>query len=589
MGSLSYLNKYLYKYRGSLLMGLLFTIFYNVFGVIQGPMIRKSIDSLSVVLSGEKNVEQANTQILIYGLVILGTTLISGVFLYFQRKTIIGVSRLIEFDLKNEIYKHYQQLPLSFYRKNNTGDLMNRISEDVNHVRNYLGPAIMYSLNMVTLFIITVSIMINVNPTLTLYTIIPLPLLVITIYSVHNRISARSEEIQKTLSNLSTFVQEAFSGIRVLKSYSRETKSYEQFHTLSNDYKNRALGLTLINSLFFPIILFLIGMSTVMIIWVGGKQVIEGTITDGNIAEFIFYLNKLSWPVASLGWITSMVRRAEVSQGRINEFLNTHTSLSSEEGLMPAIKGNLRFDNVRLQYANSKTEALKGISFEIKAGETLAIVGNTGSGKSTIAYLACRLYDPSSGTISVDGIPLKSMDLQYYRSYTGFVPQEVFLFSDTIRANIQFGKDHATEEEVRLAAKQAGLSNNIEHFPEQYDTILGERGITLSGGQKQRVSIARALIRNPQLLILDDCLSAVDTQTEDEILGHLKTVMRNKTSLIISHRLSSVKLANRVIVLENGEIKEEGTHDQLIQKGGIYFQMYQKQIADKQTNLQENL
>ncbi len=589
MGSLSYLNKYLYKYRGSLLMGLLFTIFYNAFGIVQGPLIRESINSLSKVLSGKENLEGAKTQILIYGLTILGTTLISGIFLYFQRKTIIGVSRLIEFDLKNEIYKHYQQLPLSFYRKNNTGDLMNRISEDVNHSRNYLGPAIMYGLNLIVLFIITISLMMSVNLKLTFYTLIPLPLLVLTIYSVHNKISHRSEEIQRTLSNLSTFVQEAFSGIRVLKSYSREHKSYEQFHTMSNDYKDKALGLTLINSLFFPIILFLIGMSTVMIVWIGGEQVISGNIEPGNIAEFIFYLNKLSWPVASLGWITSMVRRAEVSQGRINEFLNTHTSLSSEEGLMPNIKGSLRFDNVTLQYANSKTPALKGVSFEIKAGETIAIVGNTGSGKSTIAYLACRLYDPTSGSISVDGIPLKSLDLQYYRSYTGFVPQEVFLFSDTIRANIQFGKDHATEEEVRLAAKQAGLANNIEHFPDQYETILGERGITLSGGQKQRVSIARALIRNPQLLILDDCLSAVDTQTEDEILGHLKTVMENKTSLIISHRLSSVKLANRIIVLEDGEIREEGTHEALLLKGGIYFQMYQKQIADKQTNVQEYL
>lgn len=589
MGSLSYLNKYLYKYRGSLLMGLLFTIFYNAFGIVQGPLIRESINSLSKVLSGKENLEGAKTQILIYGLTILGTTLISGIFLYFQRKTIIGVSRLIEFDLKNEIYRHYQQLPLSFYRKNNTGDLMNRISEDVNHSRNYLGPAIMYGLNLIVLFIITISLMMSVNLKLTFYTLIPLPLLVLTIYSVHNKISHRSEEIQRTLSNLSTFVQEAFSGIRVLKSYSREHKSYEQFHTMSNDYKNKALGLTLINSLFFPIILFLIGMSTVMIVWIGGEQVISGNIEPGNIAEFIFYLNKLSWPVASLGWITSMVRRAAVSQERINEFLNTKTSLSSDEGLMPNIKGTLRFNKVTLQYPNSKTPALKGVSFEIKAGETVAIVGNTGSGKSTIAYLACRLYDPTSGTISVDGIPLKSLDLQYYRSYTGFVPQEVFLFSDTIRANIQFGKDHATEEEVRLAAKQAGLANNIEHFPEQYDTILGERGITLSGGQKQRVSIARALIRNPQLLILDDCLSAVDTQTEDEILGHLKTVMQNKTSLIISHRLSSVKLANRIIVLEDGEIREEGTHEELLLKGGIYFQMYQKQIADKQTNVQEYL
>lgn len=589
MGSLSYLNKYLYKYRGSLLMGLFFTVFYNIFGVIQGPMIRESINSLSKVLSGKENIDEAQTQILIYGLTILGTTLISGVFLYFQRKTIIGISRHIEFDLKNEIYKHYQQLPLSFYRKNNTGDLMNRISEDVNHVRNYLGPAIMYGLNLIILFVITISLMMSVNLKLTFYTLIPLPLLVFTIYSVHNRISHRSEEIQRSLSNLSTFVQEAFSGIRVLKSYSRESKSYEQFHALSNEYKTKALGLTLINSLFFPIILFLIGMSTVMIVWIGGEQVISGNIEPGNIAEFIFYLNKLSWPVASLGWITSMVRRAAVSQERINEFLTTHTSLSSDEKLMPSIKGNLRFDNVVLHYPNAKKPALKGISFEIKAGETVAIVGNTGSGKSTIAYLACRLYDPTSGTISVDGIQLKSLDLHYYRSYTGFVPQEVFLFSDTIRANIQFGKDHATEGEIKLAAQQAGLAGNIEHFPEQYDTMLGERGITLSGGQKQRVSIARALIRNPQLLILDDCLSAVDTQTEDEILGHLKTVMRNKTSLIISHRLSSVKLANRVIVLEDGEIREEGTHDELIKKGGIYFQMYQKQIADKQTNVQEYL
>lgn len=587
MGSLQYLNKYLYKYRGRLFMGIIFTILYNIFGIVQGPMIRKSIDSLPEVLSGKGNMEEANTQIIIYGLTILGTTLISGVFLYFQRKTIISVSRFIEYDLKNEVYQHYQQLPISFYRKNNTGDLMNRISEDVNQVRNYLGPAIMYSLNMVVLFAITIWIMIDVNPTLALYTIIPLPLLVITVYSVHNRISKRSEEIQRTLSHLSSFVQEAFSGIRVLKSYAREKQSNEQFQDLSNHYKKKALKLTLINSLFFPIILFLIGTSTVFIVWIGGKEVIAGNITQGNIAEFIFYLNKLSWPVASLGWITSMVRRAEVSQTRINEFLNEKPDLISTDNLKPVVQGAIRFEHVYLRYPNATVDALKDVSFDIKAGETVAIVGNTGSGKSSIAYLICRLYDPNAGSIFIDNTPLKCIDLQYYRSNTGFVPQDVFLFSDTIKANIQFGKDHATDQEVEEAAKKAGLAENIAAFPDQYNTILGERGITLSGGQKQRVSIARALIRNPQLLILDDCLSAVDTQTEDEILDHLKSVMANKTSLIISHRLSTVKLAHRIIVLEEGAIAEEGTHTQLMLKNGIYAQMYQKQITEKQKSILE--
>jgi len=585
MGSLQYLNKYLYKYRGRLFMGILFTILYNVFGIIQGPMIRKSIDSLPEVLSGHGSIDDANTKIIGYGLTILGTTLISGLFLYFQRKTIISVSRFIEYDLKNEIYKHYQDLPISFYRKNNTGDLMNRISEDVNQVRNYLGPAIMYSLNMVVLFVITIWIMVDVNPTLALYTIIPLPLLVITVYSVHNKISKRSEEIQRTLSNLSSFVQEAFSGIRVLKSYAREHKSNEQFHDLSDHYKKKALKLTVINSMFFPIILFLIGTSTIFIVWIGGKEVIDGNITPGNIAEFIFYLNKLSWPVASLGWITSMVRRAEVSQTRINEFLSIHPELTSDAQLKPPVQGDIRFENVTLRYPNATTDALKNISFEIKAGETLAIVGNTGSGKSSIAYLVCRLYDPNSGCIYIDNTPLRSIDLNYYRSNTGFVPQDVFLFSDTIKANIQFGKDYATEEEVHAAATQAGLAKNIASFPDQYQTMLGERGITLSGGQKQRVSIARALIRNPQLLILDDCLSAVDTQTEDEILEHLKSVMANKTSLIISHRLSTVKLAQRILVLDNGSIIEEGTHEALILKNGLYAQMYQKQITEKQKSI----
>ena len=592
MKSLRYLNKYLLKYKYRLLWGIVFTIISNFFQILPAQVVRHAFNLIKegINLHGlyEGFAQQENvydvfaSSILVYGVVILLMALLRGVFLFFVRQTIIVMSRLIENDLKNEIYEHYQSLPLSFYRRNNTGDLMARISEDVSRVRMYIGPAIMYGINLVILFLMVIPYMLSVNVKLTLYTLTPLPVLAISIYYVNNIIERKSDEIQKSLSGITTFVQEAFSGIRVLKSFVREEDSHHNFTNASNTYKDKSLELNFVNSLFFPLVLFLVGLSTIITVYIGGQEVINGSITTGNIAEFIIYVNMLTWPVTSLGWTASLVQRAAASQARINEFLHTKNDIVSRENVQKEIMGDIRFENVDFVYPDTNIQALKNVSFEIKHGETLAIIGNTGSGKSTIANLLPRMYDVSSGRILIDGVDVRDYNLKSLRSQIGYVPQDVFLFSDTISNNIGFGLPSITEEQMVQSTKDADVYENIMRFPDKFETKLGERGITLSGGQKQRVSIARALVREPSILILDDSLSAVDTKTENAILNSLRRIMANRTSIIISHRVSSVKLADRILVLEDGEIIQHGTHEELIGQDGLYKVLYERQLQSEE-------
>ncbi|MBX7126989.1 MAG: ABC transporter ATP-binding protein/permease [Cyclobacteriaceae bacterium] len=589
MKELSYLNKYLFKYKWHFLLGLLFVIISNLFQIYPAQLVRQAID----LVTRETNLYRTLTSdvakdtffsvfarnILMYAGLIVLMALLRGLFLYFVRQTLIVMSRLIEYDLKNEIFQHYQTLPLSFYRRNNTGDLLNRISEDVGRVRMYLGPAIMYGLQLITLFLMLIPVMFHINATLTWYALIPLPLLSISIYYVNNLIEHRSEEIQKSQSNLSTFVQEAFSGIRVIKSFTRESESLGRFRTESQEYKRQSLKLTRVQSLFFPLIIGLVGISTVLTVYAGSVQVIEGTLTFGNIAEFIIYVNLLTWPVASLGYTSSLVQRAAASQKRINEFLKTQTDIVSEKKLVRSVEGRIEFDNVSFTYPDTGIRALRQISFAIEPGQSLAIIGTTGSGKSTISNLVARLYDVTEGEVRIDGIPIRDYEPIHLRNQIGFVPQDVFLFSDTIFNNIGFGLDHPDESVVTQAARDADLYDNIVQFPLGFQTRVGERGITLSGGQKQRVSIARAIARHPRILILDDALSAVDTNTENNILNSMKKVMVDRTTIIISHRVSSAKLANKIIVLDDGAIVEEGTHESLLEKPGVYRELYEKQMV----------
>ena len=596
MKELSYLNKYLFKYKYRLVLGVLFVIISNIFAIIPAWLVRYSIDLISGNIKLYRSFHGMDLQnflysdflagIFIMAALILLMALLRGVFLFLMRQTIIVMSRLIEFDLKNEIYQQYQSLPLSFYRKNNTGDLMARISEDVSRVRMYVGPAIMYSINLMTLFLLVIPYMFSVNVKLSLYALIPLPILSLSIYFVNTIINKRSEEIQKSLSNLSTFVQEAFSGIRVLKAFVREEDSINEFTKASNDYKQKSLNLTFVNALFFPLIMSLIGLSVILTVFVGGAEVINGTITTGNIAEFIIYVNMLTWPVAALGWVTSIIQRAAASQKRINEFLTIENDIVSDKDLDIPLEGNITFENVDFVYPDSGIQALKGVSFEIKAGQSIGIIGTTGSGKSTIANLLCRMYDVSDGNIKIDAHDIQDLNIKSLRNQIGYVPQDVFLFSDTISNNISFGSVNLSEEHIKQAARDSDLDTNIEHFKDGYGTVLGERGITLSGGQKQRLSIARAIARNPKLLILDDALSAVDTKTENTILNSLKKIMEGKTSVIISHRVSSAKLADQIIVLDDGEIIESGTHDSLLKKNGAYRELYDKQLK-KESAAQE--
>ncbi|MCS6821779.1 MAG: ABC transporter ATP-binding protein/permease [Microscillaceae bacterium] len=590
MKPLQHLNKYFWKYRAYLFWGTIFTIISNIFSIASAPLVRYAFDlvkeTLDIYFSFQNSQAQAEVHnifaysVVFYGFLIVLMAVLRGIFLFFVRQTLIVMSRHIEYDLKNEIYAHYQTLPLSFYRQHNTGDLMARISEDVSQVRMYVGPGIMYGISLVTLTSMVIAYMFYINAELAFYTLLPLPFLSISIYYVSYWIEKRSDEIQKVTSDLSTHVQEAFSGIRVIKSFVREEDNVKEFSKKSEEYKQKSLKLAHIESTFYPLMIALIGLSTVFTVYVGGIQVIQGHITEGNIAEFIIYINMLVWPVTSLGWVISIVQRAVASQKRINEFLEIQTDIVSEKNIEKEILGNIRFENVTFRYADSGIVALKNISFEVKQGTSLAILGSTGSGKSTIANLLCRMYDTTEGTIWIDEYDIKDYHVQTLRKQIGYVPQDVFLFSDTIQNNITFGlsPESVSQEAIIQAAKDADLYKNIMDFPHQFETRIGERGITLSGGQKQRLSIARAIVRNPKIMILDDSLSAVDTKTENAILNNLQRIMQNRTTIIISHRVSSAKLADQIIVLDDGKIVEQGTHESLLAQNGIYKTLYEKQL-----------
>ncbi len=555
-------------------------------------MVRSSFDLVALNIDKIDNLKDPTERkafmdvmevaVLKFGLLIVAMALLRGLFLFFMRQTIIVMSRHIEFDQKNDIYEQYQNLPLSFYRRNNTGDLMARISEDVSRIRMYTGPAIMYGINLLVLFVMVISYMVSVNAEFTMYVLLPLPVLSISVYFINTEIEKRSDLIQKSLSNLSTFVQEAFSGIRVIKAYGREQDSADKFAEESNEYRHRSIQLGNVNAWFSPLILSLIGISTILTVYVGGQQAIQGKVSTGNIAEFLIYVNMLTWPVTSLGWVISIAQRAAVSQTRINEFLDNKSEIVSVENRETPIRGVIEFQNVSFTYADTGIEALKNVSFKASPGQSIGILGNTGCGKSTLANLVVRLFDAGSGQILIDGQPIQSWNPRSLRKQMSYVQQDVFLFSDTIRNNILFGNPELGEAEMRNASLQSDLLENVEGFENKFETMIGERGITLSGGQKQRVSIARALVLKPRVLILDDCLSAVDTRTENTILSHLKEEMKDKTTLIISHRISSVNLADTILVMDEGRIVQSGNHDELIKVDGPYKALYEKQLVTEE-------
>ncbi len=584
MKELSYINHYFLKYKTHFIGGILITIIAQIFSLYTPELIGDSIAAIESHLKSDSTNIQSVKKILLNNILwIIVTTLIAGVLTFLMRQTLIVMSRHVEFDLKNEVFKQYERLSQNFYKKNRTGDLMNRISEDVGRVRMYVGPAVMYTINTFIRFSVVIFYMYRVSPKLTFITLLPLPILSYFIFKLSSEINKKSTEFQKNLSVLSSFTQEFFSGVRVIKSYSIENYKQKDFSKLALESNEKSLDLAKTQALFGPLMLLLIGISNLLIISIGGFMYINGSITNiGIIAKFILYINMLVWPVASLGWVSSLVQEAEASQKRINEFLKIEPDIKNEISEKMTFEGNISFDNVSLLYEDTNIKALDNISFDIKRGQTLAIIGRTGSGKSTILSLISRLIDPTSGSVTVDGLNLKKVNLEDLRSSIGVVPQDAFLFSDTIKNNIKFGKENATDEEVTQAAKYADVHDNIINFKDQYDTILGERGITLSGGQKQRVSIARALIKNPEILLLDDCLSAVDTETEETILNNLDIICKNKTTIIVSHRVSSAKNADKIIVLDKGKITQQGTHYQLVTEEGYYKELFLKQIAEKE-------
>jgi ATP-binding cassette, subfamily B, multidrug efflux pump len=584
MKELGYLNKYFVKYKYSFLLGIIFTIVAQIFSLFTPKLISESFKVIESYSQDKTITKTIIEQELISNiLLIITTTIIAGILTFLMRQTLIVMSRHIEFDLKNEVFKQYENLSQNFYKKNRTGDLMNRISEDVSKVRMYVGPAVMYTINTFIRFAIVIVYMYKVSPRLTLYTLLPLPILSYAIFKLSSEINKRSTIFQQYLSKVSSYTQEIFSGIRVIKAYSLEDQHQTNIQNLANESKSKSLSLAKIQSLFGPLMMALIGISNLVVIYFGGLMYIDGTIKSiGTIAEFILYVNMLTWPVASLGWVSSMVQEAEASQKRINEFLKIEPEIQNKNPNHSVIDGSISFENVSYTYEDTNIKALENISFTVKKGHTLAILGKTGSGKSTIISLISRLYDVTQGQITIDGEEISQVNLFDLRNSIGIVPQDAFLFSDSIKNNIKFGKEEATDEEVEQAAKSAEVHDNIIDFNKQYETILGERGITLSGGQKQRVSIARAIIKNPKILLLDDCLSAVDTETEEAILNNLQEICKDKTTIIVSHRVSSAKNADKIIILDEGLIIEQGSHNQLINQEGYYAALYAKQLSEKE-------
>lgn len=581
MKDLQKLNKYFVKYKYRFLIGIAITIASQIFTVLTPQYVGDAITTLQNFLQNELTAEATKQSLWNKILLIVGTTLLAGFLTFLMRQTIIVMSRHIEFDLKNDIYNHYQKLGQDFYKRQRTGDLMSRISEDVAKVRQYVGPAIMYSINTIFRMVVVIVQMYLISPTLTWYSLIPVPLLAVLMYKLSTEVNRRSFAYQQNLSKLSSYSQEVFSGIRVIKAYTLENRERQAYDDATTESKTKFMRLAFTNALIGPLMILLIGISNLLIVFIGAKMYINGVITEiGIIAQFILYINMLTWPIASLGWVSTMIQEADSSQKRINEFLNEEPSIQSNTTENRKLVGEIEFKNVHFIYEDTKIHALNNISLSIKQGETVAFLGKTGSGKSTILQLISRLYDASSGTILIDNIDIKDWNVENLRDQIAVVPQDAFLFSDSIKNNIRFGKEDATQEEIEHFAKVADVHKNIIRFEKGYDTVLGERGMTLSGGQKQRVSIARALIKDAPVLLLDDCLSAVDTETEERILNNLKDIAKKKTTLIVTHRVSSAKNADKIIILDEGTILEEGSHKQLMQKNGYYADLYNMQLSE---------
>ena len=583
MKALRYLDKYLRKYRLKLFAGIIITVISRIFSLFAPRLIGNSLTAVEKFLSeNQATLEEVKEILLINILIIIGASILSAFFTFLMRQMIINVSRYIEYDLKNEIFQHYQILDQSFYKNNRTGDLMNRISEDVSKVRLYFGPALMYGINTITLFLIVISFMINIAPELTLFVLLPLPFLSYLIYKLSKIINLRSTKVQEMLSKLSSYTQEIFSGISVIKSFELKNRININLFSLSNLAQNKNMSLAKVQAWFFPLMILMIGISNLLVILIGGNLFINGKIELGVIAEFIVYINMLTWPVMAVGWITSIVQQAEASQKRINEFLNIKSSIKDGKGVKSKITGNVSFKSVSLIYPETNIKALDSISFSLESGKTMGVVGHIGSGKSTLLDLIPRLYDPKKGSIYIDNYPIKDFKINELRKHIGYVPQNGFLFSGTIEENIIFGNHKKTKDNMIEISKKACIHDNIIMFKNDYKTLIGERGVTLSGGQIQRLTIARAFIKNPKILLLDDCLSAVDTETEEKILRNIKEIRKNKTTIIVSHRISTVKRSDKIIVLKNGKIIQSGTHKNLIHKNGYYRNLNEKQKNEKQ-------